>query len=44
MVKAGRIFEAELAERGVTCRMKNLSPYCTGVEGRTQAGEWADEH
>ena len=39
-----RIFEAELAKRGVPCRMKNLSPYCTGIEGPTQAGEWGDEH
>jgi quercetin dioxygenase-like cupin family protein len=39
-----RIFEAELAKRGVECRMKNLSPYCTGTEGPSQAGEWGDEH
>ena len=39
-----RIFEAELAKRGVTCRMKNLIPSCTGEEGPTQQGEWGDEH
>ncbi len=41
-----RIFEAELAKRGVICRMKNLSPWCTSEEeaGPTQAGEWGDEH
>jgi quercetin dioxygenase-like cupin family protein len=39
-----RIFEAELAKRGVQCRMKNLSPFCTGIEGPTQTGEWGDEH
>ncbi|MPZ15326.1 MAG: cupin domain-containing protein [Chloroflexi bacterium] len=39
-----RIFEAELAKRGVPCHMKNLSPNCTGTEGPTQAGEWGDEH
>ncbi|HZT07462.1 MAG TPA: cupin domain-containing protein [Chloroflexota bacterium] len=39
-----RIFEAELAKRGVTCRMKNLVPWCTGEVGPTQQGEWGDEH
>jgi quercetin dioxygenase-like cupin family protein len=39
-----RIFEEELAKRGVQCRMKNLSPYCTGVEGPSTQGEWGDEH
>jgi hypothetical protein len=39
-----RIFESELAKRGVTCRMKNLSPFCTGETGPGQAGEWGDEH
>jgi mannose-6-phosphate isomerase-like protein (cupin superfamily) len=39
-----KIFEAELAKRGVTCRMKNLIPWCTGEEGPTQQGEWGDEH
>ncbi len=37
------LFEEELAKRGVTCRMKNLHPRCTGVEGPTQKGEWGDE-
>jgi quercetin dioxygenase-like cupin family protein len=27
------IFEAELAKRGVTCKMKNLVPWCTGEPG-----------
>jgi mannose-6-phosphate isomerase-like protein (cupin superfamily) len=39
-----RIFEAELAKRGVTCRMKNLVAGCTGEAGPTQQGEWGDEH
>jgi quercetin dioxygenase-like cupin family protein len=39
-----RIFEAELAKRGVTCRMKNLVPTCTGEVGPSQQGEWGDEH
>ena len=39
-----KIFEEELAKRGVQCRMKNLSPYCTGIEGPTTQGEWGDEH
>jgi len=39
-----QIFEAELAKRGVPCRMKSLSPYCTGEAGPSQAGEWGDEH
>jgi quercetin dioxygenase-like cupin family protein len=28
-----RIFEAELAKRGITCRMKNMVPTCTGEPG-----------
>ncbi len=28
-----RIFEDELKKRGVTCRMKNLIPWCTGEPG-----------
>ena len=28
-----RIFEDELAKRGITCRMKNMVPWCTGVGG-----------
>jgi quercetin dioxygenase-like cupin family protein len=39
-----RIFEEELRKRGLECRMKNLSPYCTGIEGPSTAGEWGDEH
>jgi mannose-6-phosphate isomerase-like protein (cupin superfamily) len=39
-----RIFEEELAKRGVTCRMKNLVPGCHGEAGPSQAGEWGDEH
>jgi hypothetical protein len=31
------IYEEELAKHGGTCLMKNLSPYCTGVEGPTDA-------
>ena len=27
------IFEAELAKRSITCRMKNMVPWCTGVGG-----------
>ena len=29
------IFEAELAKRGATCRMKAFIPYCTGEVGPT---------
>jgi len=39
-----KIFEAELAKRGIECRMKNLSPYCTGIAGPSTSGEWGDEH
>ena len=28
-----RIFEEELTKRGITCRMKNMVPWCTGVAG-----------
>ena len=38
-----RIFEEELARNGATCRMKELSPYCTGVSGPTKQGEWGDD-
>ncbi len=38
------IFEAELAKRGIQCRMKNLVPWCTGIEGPTHQGDWGDEH
>jgi quercetin dioxygenase-like cupin family protein len=33
-----RLFEAELAEHGATCRMKKMVPWCTGVEGPAVAG------
>jgi len=39
-----RIFEAELAKRGVPCRMQSLVKGCTGIAGPSQAGEWGDEH
>jgi len=39
-----KIFEEELAKRGVQCRMRNLVPGCTGIPGPTQQGEWGDEH
>ena len=39
-----RIFEEELAKRGVPCRMKALVRGCTGEMGPTQQGEWGDEH
>lgn len=42
-----RIFEEELARRGVTCRMKGMIPWCTGEVGlsdyRARAAE-PDEH
>jgi mannose-6-phosphate isomerase-like protein (cupin superfamily) len=38
------MFEDELKQRGVPCRMRALSPYCTGELGPTQDGEWGDEH
>ncbi len=31
------IFEAELRRRGLTCNMKNMSPFCTGAAGLTSA-------
>lgn len=31
------IFEEELRKRGLVCRMKNMSPYCTGEAGLTAA-------
>ena len=30
-----QIYEQELASHGATCRMKNLIPYCTGIDGPT---------
>ncbi len=38
------LFEDELKRHGVPCRMRALSPYCTGELGPTQDGEWGDEH
>ncbi len=37
-----RLFEAELAANGATCRMKALIPWCTGDVGPTSGGEWGD--
>jgi mannose-6-phosphate isomerase-like protein (cupin superfamily) len=39
-----RVFEEELRRRGVPCRMKALSPFCTGELGPSADGEWGDEH
>jgi len=39
-----RVFEEELRKRGLPCRMKALSPFCTGEVGPSQDGEWGDEH
>ena len=40
-----RIFEDELAKRGITCRMKNLVPWCTGEAGaETVKAHFQDEH
>ncbi len=39
-----RTFEEELRKRGAPCRMKALSPFCTGELGPTPDGEWGDEH
>ena len=39
-----RVFEEELRRRGAICRMKALSPFCTGELGPTEKGEWGDEH
>ena len=39
------IFEEELAKRGITCRMKNLVPWCTGEAGaETVKAHFQDEH
>jgi mannose-6-phosphate isomerase-like protein (cupin superfamily) len=38
-----RIFEEQLALNGATCRMKALSPFCTGEIGPTTEGGWGDE-
>ncbi|MCH7654494.1 MAG: ethanolamine ammonia lyase-activating protein [Chloroflexi bacterium] len=37
-----RIFEEEVRAHGAECRMKALSPYCTGETGPTAEGEWGD--
>ena len=37
-----RIFEEEVRAHGAECRMKALSPYCTGEIGPTTEGEWGD--
>ena len=40
-----RIFEEELHKRGVTCRMKNMVPWCTGEPGaETAKAYFLDEH
>ena len=39
-----RVFEEELRKRGRPCRMKALSPFCTGEVGPSEDGEWGDEH
>ncbi|MCH6556356.1 MAG: hypothetical protein IH797_07115 [Chloroflexi bacterium] len=38
-----RIFEEEVRAHGAECRMKALSPYCTGEVGPTIKGEWGDD-
>lgn len=38
-----RIFEEEVRAHGAECRMKALSPYCTGEVGPTAEGEWGDD-
>jgi quercetin dioxygenase-like cupin family protein len=40
-----RIFEAELKKRGITCKMKNMVPWCTGEAGaETVKAHFLDEH
>ncbi len=40
-----RIFEEELQKRGITCRMKNMVPWCTGEPGaETAKAYFLDEH
>jgi quercetin dioxygenase-like cupin family protein len=40
-----RIFEAELRQRGITCKMKNMVPWCTGEPGAEAAKvHFLDEH
>jgi hypothetical protein len=40
-----RIFEEELRLRGITCKMKNMVPWCTGEPGaETAKAHFPDEH
>ena len=40
-----QIFEAELKKRGITCKMKNMVPWCTGEAGAESAKVlFLDEH
>jgi quercetin dioxygenase-like cupin family protein len=40
-----RLFEAELKNRGITCKMKNMVPWCTGEAGaETVKAHFLDEH
>ena len=40
-----RIFEEELRKRGITCKMKNMVPWCTGEPGaETAKAQFPDEH
>ena len=40
-----RIFEEELKKRGITCKMKNMVPWCTGEPGaETSKAHFLDEH
>ena len=40
-----RLFEEELRKRGVTCRMKNMVPWCKGEPGaETAKANFLDEH
>ena len=40
-----RLFEEELRKRGVTCRMKNMVPWCKGEPGaETAKANFPDEH
>jgi quercetin dioxygenase-like cupin family protein len=40
-----RIFEEELKKRGLTCKMKNMVPWCTGEAGAESAkAQFPDEH
>lgn len=40
-----RIFEEELRQRGITCRMKQLVPWCTGEPGaETIKAHFEEEH